>query len=186
MEDINVVEILIYIINFFVTLMLLYLLLYKPVSKVLSERKERLAKVLSEATVKREEADALLLEAKAELAGTNEKAKQLSHEALDNAMNDAENIIDNAQEKADEMIARAREKMESEWQAALERAYAEIVSFAGGLASHILTREVTVEDNREIVNRFFSELVTQGKSVIEDKSGNKVDVETNVKEEIKS
>jgi len=185
MEDINLVEIPIYIGNFCVTLVLLYLLLYKPVSKFLSSRKERIGNSLKEAETIHKEAETALQEAKAELASTHEKARQISHEAIDNAMLDAENILDNAQEKASETIVRAREQMEAERKAALERAYTELVTFAGGLASRILTREVTIEDNREIVDRFFSETVNQGKSGNESQAENSTETEAIKKEEIK-
>ena len=164
MGDINLVEILIYIINFLVTFLLLYLLLYKPVSKFLGERRDRIANSLAGAVATKNEAEGILREAKAELASTGEKARQLSQEAIENAAFDAERIVDDAEEKASEMIVRAREQMEAERQAALERAYTELVSFAGTLASRILSREITIEDNREIAERFFSERVEAGKS----------------------
>ena len=157
MEGINVIDIPIYIISFFVTFVLLYLLLYKPVSKFLGDRKNRIANALNEAEEMRKEAEVALQEAKAELASTGEKARQLSHETIENAALDAERILDNAQEEAHAMRMRARAKMEAERQAALERAFTELVSLAGGLASRILSREVTIDDNREIVEIFFSE-----------------------------
>lgn len=157
MENINLVEILIYIINFLVTFLVLYLLLYRPVSRFLSERRERTANTLKEAEETRQEAERLLQEAKAELASIGEKSRQLSHETIENAALAAENIIDNAQEEASAIIARAREQMETERQLALEHAFTDLVSFAGGLASRILEREVSIEDNRAIVDYFFKE-----------------------------
>lgn len=157
MEDINLVEILIYFINFFVTFILLYLLLYKPVSRFLGERRERTANLIKEAEEARKEADLILQEAKAELASTGEKSRQLSHETIENAALAAEKIIDNAEEEASVIIARAREQIEAERQVALERAFTDLVTFAGGLASRVLAREVSMEDNRAIVNHFFKE-----------------------------
>ena len=156
MEGINLVDIPIYIINFCVTMTLLYILLYKPVSKTLSDRRERVTNIFEEAEMKRNEAEIALQEAKAELDSAGEKARQLSHEAIENAMLDAENILDNAQEEASGTVSRAREQMENERQAALEHAYSETVSLAGVMASQVLSREVTIEDNREIAERFFS------------------------------
>lgn len=157
MEDINLVEILIYMINFLVTFLLLYLLLYKPVSRFLGERRERTVNTLKEAEEARKEADRILQEAKAELASTGEKSRQLSHETIENAALAAEKIIDNAQEEASALIARAREQMEAERQLALERAFSDLVSFAGSLASRVLAREVSIEDNHAIVDHFFKE-----------------------------
>lgn len=157
MEDINLVEILMYIINFFVTFVLLYLLLYRPVSRFLGERRDRTINSLKEAEEARQEAETILQEAKAELASTGEKSRQLAHETIENAALAAEKIIDNAQDEAEMIIARAREQMETERQLALEHAFTDLVSFAGGLASRILAREVSLEDNREIVAHFFKE-----------------------------
>lgn len=157
MGDINLVDMLIYMINFFVTFVLLYLLLYKPISRFLSERRERTATSLKEAEETRKEAELIFQEAKDELANTGEKSRQLSHETIENAALAAEEIIDNAQEEASAMIIRAREQMEAERQVALEHAFTDLVSFAGGLASRVLTREVSIEDNRAIVDHFFAE-----------------------------
>jgi len=166
MGDINLVEIPIYIINFLVTFLLLYILLYKPVSKFLGARHDRIANSLAEAEATQNEAEGILREAKDELASTGEKARKLSQEAIENAAFDAERIVDDAEEKASAMIVRAREQMEAERQAAMERAYTELVSFAGILASRILSREITIEDNREIAERFFSEQVPQDKGAV--------------------
>lgn len=157
MGDINLVDILIYIINFSVTFLLLYLLLYKPVSRFLGERRERTVNSLKEAEETRKEAERILQEAQAELASTGEKSRQLSHETIENAALAAEKIIDNAQEEASAMIVRAREQMEAERQMALERAFTDLVSFASGLASRVLAREVNIEDNRAIVDHFLKE-----------------------------
>ena len=163
MGDINLIEIPIYIINFIVTFVLLYILLYKPVSKFLGDRQERIANALKEAETVNKEAEVIHQEAIAELASTSEKAKHITHEAVDNAALEAENIIDNAQEKAAEIISRAHAQMEAERHAAMDRAYTELVLLAGGLASRILSREVTIEDNREIADQFFDEKKEQDK-----------------------
>ena len=163
MENINFVEIPIYIINFLVTFVLLYLLLYKPVSKFLGERKERISHSLKDAEATREAAESVLQEAKAELAATGEKARQLTHEAIENAALDAERILDNAQDEASAIISRVREQMKAEKLAAMERAYTELVSLAVELASHILAREVSLADNQKVVDRFFEEKANHGK-----------------------
>ena len=162
MENINFGELLIYIINFIITFVLLYLLLYKPVSKFLSARKERITNSLQGAEDTKKEAEALLSEAKAELAGMTEKARQISHEAIESAGMDAERIIDNAQEEASALIGRAREQMAAERKAAMERAFTEMVSLSSDLASRILTREVSIDDNRKIAERFFTEDMERG------------------------
>jgi len=153
MEGLNPLDILIHIINFIVTFVLLYLLLYKPVSKFMHKRRESVEQALADAAATR--ADAYLAEAKAELAATGEKARRLSHEAIENAALDAERIVDTAQDEADALLQKAREQMRQEKQAAIERAHTEVVGLASDIAARILSREVTLKDNREIAERFF-------------------------------
>lgn len=155
MEGLNPLDILIHIINFIVTFVLLYLLLYKPVSKFMHKRRESVEQALADAAATRAEADAYLAEAKAELAATGEKARRLSHEAIENAALDAERIVDTAQDEADALLQKAREQMRQEKQAAIERAHTEVVGLASDIAARILSREVTLKDNREIAERFF-------------------------------
>lgn len=157
MGDINLVDILIYIINFLVTFLMLYVLLYKPVSRFLGDRRERTVNVLKEAEETQKKAELILEEAQVELANTGEKSRQLSHETIENAALAAEKIIDNAQEEATALLIRAREQMETERQVALEHAYTDLVSIASGLASRVLAREVSIDDNRSIIDHFFKE-----------------------------
>ena len=161
MENINVIEILIYIINFIVTFALLYMLLYRPVSKFLSARRERIVTSLKEAEATQNEAQSLFQDAKAELASTAEKSRLLSHEAFENAARDADRILDDAEDEAATIIERAREQMQTERQAALERAYTELISLTKEVSSRILSREVTIEDNRKIVDDFFREAASR-------------------------
>ena len=178
MENINVIEILIYIINFVVTFVLLYLLLYKPVSKFLAGRRERIVASLKEAEATQSEAQRVFEEAKAELAGTAEKSRQLSHEAFENAARDAQRVLDDAEDDAATIVERAREQMQAERQAALERAYTELLSLAKDVSSRILSREVSIEDNRRIVEDFFSE-VTRKRASDEAASGTVAQEESN-------
>ena len=157
MESINFIEIFINIINFMVTFVLLYLLLYKPVSKFLAARRERIANSLKEAEDLQNQAQTIFQQAQDELAGTAEKARQLSHEAIENAARDAEHILDDAEDEAAKMLQRSRERMQAERQAALERAFTELVSMAKEVSSRILSREVNIEDNRKIMEDFFLE-----------------------------
>jgi len=186
MGDLNIIEILIYLINFCITLTLLYLLLYKPVSKFLGERNDRIANSLKKAETVSQEAEIILQQAKEELASTRENARKLSHETMESAIQDAESILDNAKEKSSKIVSQAREQMEEEKQAALEQSFAEIVSFASGLATRILTREVTIDDNREIVENFFSEKSAHNQAAPETQLEKPVENETIEKEEKKS
>lgn len=166
MEGINLIDIPIHILNFIITFAVLYLLLYKPISIFLEARRERIANTLKEAEEARKEAEQNLQESRKELAGTAEKARKLTHEAIENAALSAEQVLDKAEEEAAAIIKRTQEQMEAKRQASLERAYTELVSLAGELSTRIISREVTIEDNRKIADRFFSEVTKRYKEAV--------------------
>lgn len=58
--------------------------------------------------------------------------------------------------------------MEAKREAALERAYTELISLAGELSTRILMREVTIDDNREIADIFFREVTESYKEAKEE------------------
>lgn len=58
--------------------------------------------------------------------------------------------------------------MEAKREAALERAYTELISLAGELSTRILMREVTIDDNREIADIFFREVTVSYKEAKEE------------------
>lgn len=157
MGDLHPVDILIYIVNFFVTFLLLYLLLYKPVSVFMNNRRKRVEESIAEAETKCIEAEALHKEAKASLENAADEARKRTHEMIENAALDAERVRDNAEDEASALIAHAKEQINIARQSALESAYVEYISLAGDMVSRILTREVSIADNRKIADIFFEE-----------------------------
>ncbi|MBA4178976.1 MAG: ATP synthase F0 subunit B [Anaerolinea sp.] len=97
--------------NFFVLLLLLRLTLYKPILKMLAERKEKIAEGLNAAEIARAEAAA---------AQANIQAQ------LDVARKEGQEIVAGAQTIATRIQSEAREQSARDREAALERARTEI------------------------------------------------------------
>lgn len=108
---INLPQLIAQIANFFVLLVILRLTLYKPVLKMLDERKQKIAEGLNAAELAR---------AEAAQAQTNIQAQ------LDTARKEGQDIVANAQGIAARIQAEAREQSARDRDAALERARTEI------------------------------------------------------------
>ncbi|MCL4240929.1 MAG: F0F1 ATP synthase subunit B [Dehalococcoidia bacterium] len=107
----NLPQLIAQVANFFVLLVILRLTLYKPILKMLDERKQKIAEGLNAAEIARAEAAS---------AQANIQAQ------LDVARKDGQEIVANAQNIATRIQADAREQAAKDREAALERARTEI------------------------------------------------------------
>ncbi|MGE5595932.1 MAG: F0F1 ATP synthase subunit B [Hyphomicrobiales bacterium] len=108
---INLPQLIAQVANFLVLLVILRLVLYKPILKMLDERKQKIAEGLNAAEIAR---------AEAQQAQTNIQAQ------LDAARREGQEIVGNAQQVATRIQAEAREQAARDREAALERARTEI------------------------------------------------------------
>jgi F-type H+-transporting ATPase subunit b len=108
---INLPQLIAQVANFFVLLVILRLTLYKPILKMLDERKQKIAEGLNAADLAR---------AEAAQAQANIQAQ------LDTARKEGQELVAGAQSIATRIQAEAREQSGRDREAALERARAEI------------------------------------------------------------
>lgn len=108
---INLPQLIAQIANFAVLLLILRLTLYKPILKMLDERKQKISEGLNAAEIARAEATQ---------AQANIQAQ------LDTARKDGQDIVANAQTIAQRIQTEAREQSARDREAALERARSEI------------------------------------------------------------
>ena len=108
---INLPQLIAQIVNFSVLLVVLRLTLYKPILKMLDDRKQKISEGLNAAEIAR---------AEAAQAQTNIQAQ------LDVARREGQEIVGNAQQIAGRIAAEAREEANRDRERALERARAEI------------------------------------------------------------
>lgn len=107
----NLPQLIAQVVNFFVLLVILRLVAYKPILKMLDERKQKIAEGLSAAEIARAEAAS---------AQANIQAQ------LDTARREGQEIVANAQNIATRIQADAREQSAKDREASIERARVEI------------------------------------------------------------
>lgn len=108
---INLPQLIAQMANFFVLLVVLRLTLYKPILKMLDERKQKIAEGLNAAEIARAEAS---------------QAQANIQSQLDEARREGQEIVGNAQQIATRIQSESREQSARDREAALERARTEI------------------------------------------------------------
>ena len=107
----NLPQLIAQIVNFFLLLVILRVLLYKPILKMLDDRKQRISEGLNAAEIARAEAA---------------QAQANIQQQLDEARKEGQDMVANAQQIATRIQAEAREQSQRDREAAVERATAEI------------------------------------------------------------
>ncbi len=156
--EINLLDIVINIINIVVLYILLRVLLYKPVSKFMRQRTERVENELRQAEALRAEAADEKADYAVRLAHADEEAQKRLLAGNRQANEQAAAILAAAKEHADELLSEAREKAQEERRAAVAALKGQITDMSLGLASQILQREVTEQDNHKVIDTFFEQV----------------------------
>ncbi len=154
---INPLDILIHIINIVVLYVLLRALLYKPVSRFLSQRTKNIQQQFEDAEQAKQEAEGLRASYEQRVNEANDEAQRILREGNLTATTSAAEILDSARRQASELLDEAREKATEERKEAMNDLEQQIADMAISLASQILQREVSEEDNHKVIETFFEQ-----------------------------
>ena len=153
LEPISIVA---HILNVVILFFFLRWLLYKPVKKFIDarsaafdERRETIASREAELAEQKKKYDELM-------ANTHNEANDIIKKARENANKRAETIIDEARQASKELMAHTREEIASERDAAQLRMREEVADLAVDIATRVLEREVSKDDNERIIDNFFT------------------------------
>lgn len=141
-------------INFFLLVLLFYLLLKNPVKRGLKERHERLKKALEEA----QEAKRLWEEKKREyeekLKGLEEEVRRIREQVLLEAQREKERIIKEAQREAEKILSEAEKAIEGE-KKLLERQIRErLVDSIISLSEKLIRENLQPQDQLRLLDRY--------------------------------
>ena len=154
--DFHPQDVIISLINIVVLFVLLRLILWKHVIRFLAERKERVQNEIDTAEKNRQDAEALQLEYKKQLGEIEERGRDLIRESQAKANEESARILEETRARTEDMIADAEARIKYEKEQALENSREEVTQLATEMAARILQREVSAEDNVNVVNEFFS------------------------------
>jgi F-type H+-transporting ATPase subunit b len=155
MEGLYPSDILIHIINIVVLFLLLRAILLKPVIRFLNERAERINTQIKDAETLKDEAQALKQAYEQHMEAYEEEGHNIIRDSQVKATENAEAIIKEAKNQAEAIVSGAHVRIANDKAQAVAEARAEVALLATEIASRILQREVSVDDNKAVVESFF-------------------------------
>lgn len=142
---------------FFLFLLLSYLL-FNPARKLLSDRKEKIARDIATAAGDKEEAARLKAEYEAKLKEIDKEAEAILSEARQKALKNEAKIVSDAKEEAARIIARAGEEAQLEKRRVADEVKQEMVTLAAMMAQKVVAANINAEVQASLVEDTLKEM----------------------------
>ena len=152
--SVNIWQILISLCNLLLLFLILKRFLYKPVKRMLDERKAALDEQYDAASEAQSSAEASKEAWEEKLRNAQAQADDLLKKASAAADRRGEQIVADAKEKADGIIRQAEVQAKLEYKKAEAGIKKEIVDVSAALTEKIIGREIRTEDHRAIIDSF--------------------------------
>ena len=149
------------IINIAVLFFILRKILFKPVTKFMTERAKRIQDSIDQAEKDKASAQMLLREYEGKLKKAEDEAEEILKNARKEAGHEAARIIAEGRAEAAGIIAASRSQFEAERQAAMAKFKFEAAALVIAASSKLAAREISGDDNRRYVNMLLDELAAQ-------------------------
>lgn len=144
------------IINILVLFFVLRAILFRPVSKFIRDRAQKIQDDINSAEKDRQDAKQLREQYEQKLAGADETAEGILKTARESAEAEAGRIREEGRAEAERIVAAARARAEAERQAALALFRAEAAALVVQAAGRLIRRELAGEEQlrfaREVLN----------------------------------
>ena len=142
----------------FVLFILLSFLLFNPVRKMLSGRKEKIRTELETAKKNMEEANRLKEEYETKLKEIDKEAEGILSEARRKALNNESQIVAQAKEEAARILDRARVEAELEKQKVSDEVKQEIISVASVMAGKVVAASIDTSVQNRLIDETLKEM----------------------------
>ena len=156
--SVNLWQILISLANLLLIYIILKKLLWKPVKKVMDERKAMVDKQFADAAAAEAQAEADKAAWAEKLAGADDEADARIAAADETARRHGDRIVADAKDKAQGILRQAEAEAELERQKAVATIKEEIASVSAELAEKLLEREVNTKDHAALIESFLNEV----------------------------
>ena len=156
--SVNLWQILISLANLLLIFLILKRFLWKPVKKVMDQRKAMVDKQFADAAAAEEQAESDKAAWAAKLATADDEAKARIAAADETARHHGDRIVEEAKDKADGIIRMAEAEAALERQKATAAIKEEIAAVSAELAEKLLEREVNTDDHAKMIESFLDEV----------------------------
>jgi F-type H+-transporting ATPase subunit b len=152
------------LVNFSLLVGLLYLLLYKPVLRMLNQRKERIARSLADVDAARASAARAQQEYDRKVAEAQRKAQEIIAQAAQSGEQVGTEIKAEAQREAEAIRLKAREEAAAEKARVLADAQSQIASLSMLATERVLGQAVDERLQRRLIDQFLTDLGSPDKA----------------------
>ena len=154
--QINLFWVIVSAVNFVVFFLLIWTFAFKPVSKLLAERRDRIEQGLKDAEQARRDRESAEAERVAALTEARKEANDILSRAQRVAQETRDADIAATREELERMRERATSEIDAEKQRAIGELRGEVADLALAAASRVLGESLTDERQRKLVQEFLS------------------------------
>ncbi|GAF35277.1 F0F1 ATP synthase subunit B [Lentilactobacillus farraginis] len=148
-------------ISFLILMYLIKLVAWKPITKMMQNRSDKIANDIDSAKESRDKAAELAQKRQAELAKTREDANSLINTAKQNGQRQREQIVEDARQEASNLKSSAEKDIEQQRQEALANSRKDVASLSIEIASKIISKELNEQDQKGLVDSYIEGLGKQ-------------------------
>ena len=156
--SVNIWQVIISLANLTILTLILKKFLFKPVKKVVDQRRETIDSAYARAEAVETEAQEHKEHYAAAMAAAKQTADQMISEAARDAERRSSQIENEARERAQEIRRQAEADAQMEKKKAEKDIRKEIADVSAQLTEKLLEREIKPEDHRELIDSFLREL----------------------------
>ena len=153
----NLPSLLVFLVNFSLLLVLLYLFAYKPVLKILDDRSSKIKESLEAADKAREEAAQSEVRTQENLQEARREGQRLLDQARELAERYREDEMSKARQEAKAFIGRTRQEIQQERDGAIEEVKSHFATLAIQAAERVIGQSLDAESHRELIAKVLEE-----------------------------
>lgn len=156
--SVNIWQILISLCNLVILFFIIRRFLYKPVKKMLAERRSQVEKIYSDAQLAKEQALSDREKWSAKIASADKEADSMIEKARSDAQRMEKQMTDEAKQKADSIIRSAKTQAQAEKKNAQNEIRSQIADVSVLIAEKLIQREINEDDHRSVIDSAISEM----------------------------
>jgi F-type H+-transporting ATPase subunit b len=132
--------------------------LFKPIKNMIDSRQKEIDDLYDDAGKAKSDAEQFKAEYEVKLEQATAESEEIMRRAVRNAQLKEEEILKEARDEASRTLQRAEEQIESERKQAMEDIKNNVSDIAIDIASAVLTREISEDEHREMIDGFIDGL----------------------------
>ena len=132
--------------------------LFKPIKNMIDSRQKEIDDLYDDAGKAKSDAEQFKAEYEVKLEQATAESEEIMRRAVRNAQLKEEEILKEARDEAAKTLQRAEEQIESERKQAMEDIKNDVSDIAIDIASAVLSREISEDEHREMIDGFIDRL----------------------------